>query len=308
MATTATPETRELIEVDSIDLIYEDDGSVMNPRGADIDSTDLQPSMRKSGQFEPIIVMRDPQTGRHLLLDGNRRLVSAKALGWTLIEATFKPFKNDRAAQRAMMIAAQLHQQPKPSHFGRSLARQQIEDGWSVERVATIAGKTPREVEILIALAFATADIQAKVDSGEMKLSTFSEIMTKPQSVQAKIGKLEKPTVRNVRTALRKERVKSSLTKQRSQPSLDEAVADKPAQPTMSAASPFNAVLEQLAEPTEDEIEALIVAPIAVEFYNMAKRLGLTALNDISRDKIAAAIALASAAIAVGEALEAEAN
>jgi ParB-like chromosome segregation protein Spo0J len=69
-----------------------------NPRRGDVPT--IRASLRKNGQYRPIVVNRGSKTGRpNEIVAGNHTYAAAKAEGWSHIAATFVDVTDDEAAR-----------------------------------------------------------------------------------------------------------------------------------------------------------------------------------------------------------------
>lgn len=73
-------------------------GYATNPRRGDI--AKIQKSLKKLGQYRPVVVNRGTLTGRHNeVLAGNHTVIAARELGWAEIAATYVDVDDDFAAR-----------------------------------------------------------------------------------------------------------------------------------------------------------------------------------------------------------------
>lgn len=175
------------IKLTDIDVAKDETGVPLNPRTG-IDTTDLQGTLSDPliGQLEPVIVTQT-ENGRWLLLAGHRRVVAARALGWSTIWAEPKdlPDRSDNTL-RAAMLAAHAHEVHDPLKVAGAI-RAMLSDGYDKLRVARIMAISPQRVDVLLSLAEAPASVQAAVAHNRMTLSAYGQMYAQPKAVQAKV-------------------------------------------------------------------------------------------------------------------------
>lgn len=193
------------IFLEELVVARDSDGKVLNPRGSNFTSTDLQESMKISGQHDEVKVVQLAE-GEFLLLDGHRRLQAATALGWKSLRATVEDIGQvSDATILERMLAADLKQPFKPSQLALGMKRLMLHKKWPLERVAALRGLKVDKARLYLDLLSAPESVQQRVDSGEMSLSAFETLRNQPQSVQEAAAALPAPTKAAVRSTIRKE-------------------------------------------------------------------------------------------------------
>ncbi len=186
------------IPLTQIQFARNGDQTLVNPRGRIVNTTDLQASFTQVGQQEPIRVVE--VDGKYLVIDGHRRVAAARALKWELIKAEVEKSDHDLLVK---MLASNVRKNFTPLQLGKAIRRMVVEKQWPVEKVARLCGLKVGKAQLYNDLLDAPEAVQKRVDKGEMSLSAWQTLRDKPTPVQEQAAKLEKPTVRAVRKAVR---------------------------------------------------------------------------------------------------------
>lgn len=197
-------EERFMIQLANIRFAVDADGNLLNPRGAIRDTSDLQPTLERDGQKEPIEVYAE---GAYWFpIDGHRRVTAAKALGWVDIWARPVPRPKSLGDWMLQVLARNNRKPYSPLELARIFATLVADKKIGVERAALTHGISVDEVKLYIELLSAPAEVQARMEKGEMSLQAFREVRHKPVELQKVVASLPKPTVAATRNVVRKAR------------------------------------------------------------------------------------------------------
>ena len=131
----------------------------------------LAASMREVGQLQPIRTRLEG--GRHIVVDGERRLRAARLLGWETIAAIVE----GRELCAEDIIQRQLIANIQRKNLSGLEAAQAIEKliqhtGWSAKQVAAKLGVSPATIAKLRALLNLPASMQDQIQNGSLAPST----------------------------------------------------------------------------------------------------------------------------------------
>ncbi len=198
------------IPLDQIRFARDDTGALLNPRGEIHDTTGLQDSVQIAGQEEPIEVFEDGDG--YVVIDGHRRVVMARALGWKTIQAEIKEKPASSSDLLARMLTSYVREDLKPTARGRAMRRLATEKGWGIERVAKLCGLKVDVAQLYVDLTAAPEAVQRRVDMGDMSLSAFKALRDKPREVQERAASLDRPTVAACKRVAKADASKGILT------------------------------------------------------------------------------------------------
>jgi ParB/RepB/Spo0J family partition protein len=187
------------LALDLVRFARDEEGDLLNPRGAITDTTDLQESMSIAGQQDSIRVYE--QDDHYIVIDGHRRVTAARALGWDEIEAEVQTQDDENLL--AKMLASNVRRDFKPTALGHAIKRLTLDQRWPLERTAKLCGLKVDVAMLYVDLTQAPEAVQRRVDSGEMSLTAFKALRDKPVETQEKAAALPKPTVQAVKQAIK---------------------------------------------------------------------------------------------------------
>lgn len=214
------------INVEDIELLRDENGRPLNPRGMVTDTTALQASIREVGLIEPLQVVHDPQTDKWALLSGHRRLTAIKALGWDTVTVIEKEMElRLDVILDAMLTGAARQDYPAITLNGDGevngglcyAIHSRLQRGpATVESLARTTGASPGTVSALIDLYSAPVELRRAVADGRMSLSAFAMARRMNgefrEELLEKVGEDGQVTVKEVRGAIRRiKRQKESL-------------------------------------------------------------------------------------------------
>lgn len=125
------------IPVDQLDI-----ADIARQRCEDTDAG-LDESLRRHGQLLPIVVVPGPTPGRWLVLDGNRRVASARRLGISHLHADARPLVGQGAAYFAVINGQRRNLSPQDRV---RLSKELLGMDLAPVRVAEIIGVDPAEI------------------------------------------------------------------------------------------------------------------------------------------------------------------
>lgn len=148
-------------------LVDQIEDSPLNVR-RDMDTADLELSLDRHGQLQPIIVRRIDK-GRYQVVVGSRRLKAARALGWKKIEGRIRRLTN-REALEAILVE---NNQRKDVHPVEEAAgfRELVKQGVKPGEIAEIVGRKPTYVVNRLKLFDLTEESMATFMDGQIPFS-----------------------------------------------------------------------------------------------------------------------------------------
>ncbi len=171
------------------------------------DTTDFQASMMAVGQVEPITVVAKPD-GRYDLVSGEGRLVAARALGWTEIEANVREAGD--ADVLLLSVAANVRHAVNPLDLAAAL-KHLLDGGMGPGRVADAAGLSLDDLRLHLKLLDAADDVKAAIRDGRLAMTAFRFLCNQDVEAQAETVKAARArksdgriTIDSVRTAKKK--------------------------------------------------------------------------------------------------------
>lgn len=179
------------ISLDRIAVMRDAEGHGLNPRSEHLDTTELQAALSHPliGQLEPIIVAQANADGKYPLLSGHRRVIAARALGWSDIWAEIKELPNTSPnTLRAAMLTAHAQEAHDPLRVAGAI-RAMLLDGWDKLAVARVMACQPQKIDILLALADAPKSVQDQVAHGAMTLTAYGALYAQPADVQEAVAR-----------------------------------------------------------------------------------------------------------------------
>ena len=138
----------------------------------------LAASIEKDGLIQPIVVMEDPEeSGKYLIIAGERRYRAAEKAGWEKIRAIINPGGDPkRLALIENVQRVDLH----PIETARALQKMKDEEGLTEEDLAVVMGKSQPVVNQLLALNRLPPKIQRdylKCDPAQISRSSVAEVL-----------------------------------------------------------------------------------------------------------------------------------
>jgi ParB/RepB/Spo0J family partition protein len=164
--------TRELL---SLPLDRITCASQVRERFDDAQLSGLAQSLSETGLLQPILVR--PCADGWIVVDGERRLRSARAAGWTTIPAIVESAELSEAqCMQQQLVANCQRENLTPIETSRALDQLMKAARWSRTQVAARLGLSPASVSRLLALLALPADVQQRIHRGELAASTGYEI------------------------------------------------------------------------------------------------------------------------------------
>jgi ParB family chromosome partitioning protein len=138
-------------------------------------------SMEKAGLLQPILVR--PDANGWSVIDGERRLRAAKALGWRTIPAIVDTKElTDTDRTQSQLVANCQRADLSPIETARAIDRLIKSSGWSMSDVAAQLGVSAASVSRSMKLLTLPADLQERIHRGELAANTGYEIAKVPCS------------------------------------------------------------------------------------------------------------------------------
>lgn len=169
-------------------------GRKVNPRGPIRDTTDLQQSIGKHGILQPLLVRLDAQ-GHLWLIDGERRLTAAKALGLPVVPYVVREAEGINIVD--LMLATNLHEQfPDIVIDGAgtvvggvafAVAQRLAQGDTTIEGLARVMGLRPDLVSAYNHLTQAPVEIRQAVARGRLSMTAYARMKRAPEAVQVEI-------------------------------------------------------------------------------------------------------------------------
>lgn len=115
-----------------------------------VDLSELMYSMRDKGQLQPVRVI-DLKNGKYDMVFGNRRLIAAKKLGWTQIEAQIMQTEDADENERDILNLVENCKRTNttPQEDGRAYSVL-IERGLTIKEVAARVGITEHRIQLAL--------------------------------------------------------------------------------------------------------------------------------------------------------------
>jgi ParB/RepB/Spo0J family partition protein len=135
----------------------------------------LAQSLSETGLLQPILVR--PCADGWIVVDGERRVRSARAAGWTTIPAIVESAELSEAQCLQQQLVANCQRENlTPIETARAIDRLMKGARWSRAHVAARLGLSPASVSRSLALLGLPADVQERIHNGELAASTGYEI------------------------------------------------------------------------------------------------------------------------------------
>jgi ParB family chromosome partitioning protein len=156
-------------------------GHPSNPADRVDDIDELAASITRWGQLQPIVVTEHPNHRGWLILDGHRRHAALKMAGQTHADCVVRPnLGGDIDDQLVLMLIANIHRRDltameKAYAFGDLRDRRKM----TLDQIAERASLTRGTISYYLSLLELDADTQAKVQTGEIHVSTAIEAVKK---------------------------------------------------------------------------------------------------------------------------------
>lgn len=198
--------TIHVLPIDSVRFLSYPDGTPYNPRGAVLDTTDLQETMQIVGQIDPIAVTF-PDDGVYYVLHGHRRLTALRQMGEETVRAHIYPlhtFETEYILQ--VMASTSATQEIHPLRKGEHILKTTDELGWSVEHCASVYGMSIAEARLAVQMARETPAMRQRLLNGEISVSTYRlRVRNLPPELKDRIVEMDRPTISNVTELVRRE-------------------------------------------------------------------------------------------------------
>lgn len=193
--------------LDEIEFVRRADGTILNPRKRIRDTTDLQNSLSQPnvGQIDPIQVMK--KDGKWWVKDGHRRVMAARALGWTTLRAEPVAWVDGEVDLLVQMLATRTREDLLWSELGDAIREVALDPKYGIERAAAINGISVADAQLLVDLLSAPDKLRKRVDSKEMSLSAWKAVRDKPKAVQQQAADLEHPTVKATKELVKQDKL-----------------------------------------------------------------------------------------------------
>jgi ParB/RepB/Spo0J family partition protein len=150
---------------------------------------DLAQSIKAQGLLENLVVRPDPKkAGRFQLIAGERRWRALKQLGAD--QAPCRVIEVDDAGAMAAQIVENLQREGiAPLDEAEAFAQLQLQDQWTVAKIAEAVGKTPRFVQQRLAIAGNLAPaLKAKLAKGEITVEVARTLAGAPKALQLEVA------------------------------------------------------------------------------------------------------------------------
>lgn len=160
-----------------------------NPRRELGDLTELAASIAQHGVLEPIVVVADGK--RYLTIAGHRRSAAAAIAKAKTVPAIIREDLTDLGDQLAVMLVENL-QRADLTPVEESAAYQELLalDGYTVEAIATMTGRSKRTVQLRLGLSRLPEKTLAKVQGRQISLAE-AEVMATYAKDPAALKRLE---------------------------------------------------------------------------------------------------------------------
>lgn len=176
-----------LVDIPLASIVIQHDpfGLPINPRGAVLDSTDLQTSIKAQGLLQPLVVRPayEATQSLYLLVHGHRRYTAVSALGWERVPCTVLGGQRTQEDDILLMLAGDTGVPYPPLSVARAFVRLR-ESGKKLKEIASAWGKTADVVSAHIELLDAAPVARQAVMEGRMGISVFARIKHLPQAEQ----------------------------------------------------------------------------------------------------------------------------
>lgn len=140
-----------------------------NPRSDVGDITDLTASLKAVGLLQPIVARRTAG-GQLVVVAGHRRLAAARLAGWTSVQVIVRRDMRPDDVLAAMLVENSHRKDLDPIEEARGLARLKGQLRCTDAEIGRRIGRHQTHVSSRIALLALSAEDQAAVRSGDMKL------------------------------------------------------------------------------------------------------------------------------------------
>jgi len=172
----------------------------------------LAKSIQQKGQLHPIRVRWSEQLEKWLIISGERRWRATQAAKLPTIDCFFQQGELDSAdILEQQLIENLLREDLKPLEQAKAFNSLMEINGWNGKQVAEALHVSPSKVSRALALLDLPADVQQKVDSGELAARSAYEISKLPAEIQQEIATATKQlTATKAQAAVRQRRGKSA--------------------------------------------------------------------------------------------------
>lgn len=168
------------------------DGNLLNPRGAVVDTTDLQDSISEIGRILKPLLLRQDRDGKLWLIDGQRRLTAARALG--LSEVPYLIVDANQNEVLDLMLVSNVHEGFPPivldgkdrvtGGVAKAVASVLADGTRTMQSLARIMGVRPDVVSAYLRLVDAPAPVRRAVAEGRLSVTAFARMKHAPVEVQ----------------------------------------------------------------------------------------------------------------------------
>lgn len=145
-----------------------------NPRDELRDIDDLAASIKEAGLLQPILARTEGQ--RLIVVAGHRRLAAVRLLRWDTVPTIIRPSMKSAVVVAAMLIENNQRVDLDPIEEARGMLRLKNARGCSDNELAAIIGRNQVFVSSRLALLSLTAEQQAEVRAGNMKLTEATHL------------------------------------------------------------------------------------------------------------------------------------
>ncbi len=161
---------------------------VYNSRTTFVESsiTELAQSIAAQGLLQPISLMQKEE--RYILVAGERRFRACSQLGHTTISALVRPW--DEKTFLSLQLIENLQREDLPPLEEAQGFAHMLQNGYSVEELTHLSGKSRSFVEKRLQLTHLIADWKTGIQDGSLSLSSALEIARLPEAAQEKLYKL----------------------------------------------------------------------------------------------------------------------
>lgn len=188
------------IAIEDLHFFKDEKGQDLNPR-KHLNPGQLAGTVKAVGVQDPIRITK--QDDKWYVLDGHRRIATAKSLGHKTIEALEVPMPQDPLLY---MAVASIREPLRPLEMAQTL--QSLMPQYDIVELGEMVSLTPDMIELHLVLLDADETVQRRVNSGQMSWTAFRSLRAKPKVQQAEIMEHFKEddtvTVRQVRAAVKR--------------------------------------------------------------------------------------------------------
>lgn len=151
----------------------------------------LAQTMSESGLINPISVSGPYPNGRYMLHDGERRLMAAKLLGWSEIEASIKPPDESSLNFALLGLIANLQREDMGPIDEANAYYKLREMGLSFDEIAQRVGVSSSNIRSRIRMLELCPDVQELFNLGKLPLheNVFTQLRRLEPEIQTKVAR-----------------------------------------------------------------------------------------------------------------------